>query len=146
MRGRASALIVFFLVAIAMLAKPSLADNAEETKGKLAIELNKLEPAENSCRSYFVIENGTAIDFVDLKLDLYIFNTEGIIDHRLALSIRPVQPHQTRVAIIDLPVECGRIGRLLSNGVLACRDHNGERTDCADLLEVRSRSAVPFLG
>ncbi len=114
--------------------------------GYVTIEMNKLEPQANACRSYFVIENRTDIELTKLVLDIYIFDSDGLIERRLAMDTREILPGKTNVRLFDIrDVGCESIGRLLLNGVLECRDTSGERDDCARLLAVSSRTGVDFV-
>ena len=75
---------------------------AQESGDRLAIELNKLEPQDTACRTYFVLQNGTEIGFTELVLDIYIFNRDGIIERRLAMDTRAVMPGKTQVRLFDV--------------------------------------------
>lgn len=124
---------------VAALAPPLAAQEA----GRLGVELNKLEPQDDACRTYFVLQNETAIGVTELVLDIYIFNREGIIERRLAMDTREVQPGKTQVRLFDVrDLSCEAIGRFLINGVLSCRDTEGERSDCAGLLSFTSRTGI----
>lgn len=112
----------------------------------LPVELNKLEPNGEACRAYLVLENGTQSAFETLKLDLVMFDTNGVVAKRLAVETAPLPTGKTSVKafdIIDLP--CERVGRVLLNGVLACADAAGSREDCLALISTTSRGAVPFI-
>ncbi len=111
----------------------------------LRVELNKLEPMESACRAYLLFENGTSGDFGSLKLDLVMFNPEGVINRRLAVEGGPLPAGKTSVKLFDIEgVACGSVDRVLLNGVLACRDAEGERNDCLTLIETGSRSSADF--
>ncbi|NNG03057.1 MAG: Tat pathway signal sequence domain protein [Inquilinus sp.] len=120
---------------------------AQGEAGRLTIELNKLEPQGEACRSYLVIDNATEVAVAELVLDLYVFNRDGVIERRIALDTREVPPGKTQVRLFDIrDIGCGEIERLLVNGVLSCRDADGERSDCEDLLALRSRAGVDLDG
>jgi hypothetical protein len=121
------------------------AEPTDAAAGTVSIELNKLEDRDNACRAYFVVENGTDIAFTELRLDLYIFDTEGEIFRRLLLDPGEIAPDKTRVMLFDATeIDCGGIGRFLLDGVLSCADTDGSREDCADLLTLSSRLETPF--
>lgn len=48
-------------------------------RGSIGVELNKLEGVGGSCRAYFVFANGTDRADEALKLDLVIFDRDGVI-------------------------------------------------------------------
>ena len=139
---RASSLLLISAIA---LAAPSLADDS--AGGKVAVELNKLENNGSGCQPYLVFENKTEIDFGSLKLDLVMFDGEGIIARRVAVEGAPLPPGKMAVKVFDMPdLACDRIGRVLLNGLTACADQDGERDSCLTLLEIGSRAAdVDFI-
>ncbi len=137
---RLATLLGVVLLAVGSLGAPA---GAQDADGRLGIELNKLEPQDTACRTYFVLQNATEIGFTELVLDIYIFNRDGIIERRLAMDTRAVMPGKTQVRLFDVrDLACDAIGRFLINGVLSCKDTDGERSDCAALLSVSSRTGV----
>jgi hypothetical protein len=111
----------------------------------LSVELNKLEPQDTACRVYFVMQNGAGSPFEALKLDLVVFDTEGVIARRVAVEGAPLAVDKTVVKLFDLrDLTCESIGRILLNDVLACRDAGGDREDCTALIKPSSRANVPF--
>ena len=139
---RLATLLGVVLIAVGMLSAPAPA----QEPGRMAIELNKLEPQDAACRTYFVLQNGTEIGFTELVLDIYIFNRDGVIDRRLAMDTRAVMPGKTQVRLFDVRnLACEEIGRFLINGVLSCSDTDGERSDCAGLLAFSTRTGVELV-
>ncbi len=137
---RLATLLGVVLLAVGPLALPATAQDGGD---RLGIELNKLEPQDTACRTYFVLQNGTEIGFTELVLDIYIFNRDGIIERRLAMDTRAVMPGKTQVRLFDVrELGCDAIGRFLINGVLSCSDTEGERNDCAGLLSFSTRTGV----
>ena len=123
-----------FAIAALLLAEPAQAapDNA------IAVELNSAESAQGRCRVAFVIENkGDAIE--SLKLDLAVFNRDGIVQRRLVTEMGPLRKAKTIVRSFDLEGECGAIGSILVNDVTACAP--GEPGACLDRLSLNSRVA-----
>lgn len=127
--------------AIVLLAWSPVSPGAEG----LRIELNKLEPTDSACRAYLLFENLGSGDFRSLKLDLVMFNPEGVISRRLAVEGGPLPAGKTSVKLFDIDgVACDSVDRVLLNGVLACSGDQGERSDCLTLIETASRSSVDF--
>lgn len=123
----------------------SVAQEASSDSGELLIELNKLEPMESACRAYLLFENGTSADFGSLKLDLVMFNPDGVINRRLAVEGGPLPAGKTSVKLFDIEgVACTSVDRVLLNGVLSCSDAQGDRSDCLALIETGSRSSADF--
>jgi hypothetical protein len=125
----------------------------------IPIELNRLEPLPASgasssateaagpgCRVYIVVTNPEAEPISQLRLDLMLFNAEGIVSRRVALDLGPLAPHKTSVRLFDIQGQpCDGIGRVLVNDVLACSigqntDANQQRQACLERLKLSSRA------
>ena len=105
------------------------------------LELNKLEPQGKACRVYLVIDNPSETAFEALKLDLFLFRTDGIVDRQLIIDLAPVRATKKSVKVFDLQaLACDAIGSILVNEVRDCRDSTGPIADCADRLKLSSRS------
>lgn len=116
------------------------------TKGSIGVELNKLEPVGDACRAYLVLANGTATAFTSLKLDLVMFDTDGIVQRRVAVEAAPVAAGKTSLKVFDISgMPCTGIGRVLLNGVLSCSGAKAKMDDCLSLVSVSSRAAQPFI-
>lgn len=138
-------LSLFFGTIIMLLAWASPAPAQDNEEATLRVELNKLEPVEADCRAYLLFENRTSVDFRSMKLDLVMFNAEGVINKRLAVQGGPLSPGKTSVKLFDIEgVGCEAVGRVLLNGVLECSDPEGERSACLELIETASRSSADF--
>jgi hypothetical protein len=116
------------------------------TPGAISVELNKLEQESEACRAYFVVDNGIAEAIQELQLDVFIFDTKGVILRRIALTFPDVRARKTKVAIFDLAeLPCTDIGRFLVNDVIICSVEAGRTLEgCADGLSVTSRAAPKF--
>lgn len=134
--------------AFVLLVWAPVSQGAEESSSGavgLRVELNKLEPLESACRAYLLFENRTSGEFSSLKLDLVMFNPEGIINRRLAVEGGPLPAGKTSVKLFDIQgVACSSVSRVLLNGVLTCSGTQGERSDCLALIETASRSSADF--
>jgi len=113
----------------------------------LGVELNKLEQVDAACRSYMVLRNRTGAALDRLSIDLVVFDTDGVIDRRLAVELGPAAPGRTRVNVFDMAgLDCGRVARVLLNDVLACEpDPVGDAGPCAAALRVSGRGDVDFI-
>ena len=109
----------------------------------ISIELNKLEPAENACRGYFVVDNRSPEPLKELQIDVFLFDKQDVVLRR---SLSPSRsPHsRIKVVLFDLAdINCEDIGRLLVNDVLACTDADGAAIEgCADIVGVTTRTAA----
>lgn len=145
----AGALALAAALAMAHAAAPPTADAQTQepaADAPIALELNKLEPREAACQAFLVMTNGEAKAFESLKLDLVAFDLDGVIIRRLAVEMGPLPADKTIVKSFPIDaVQCDGVGRVLLNGLLACRDESGDREGCVDLIATRSRDAPPFV-
>jgi hypothetical protein len=91
--GRIVALAAMFFFAPALGAKAA----------GLTIELNKLEPQKESCRAYVVVTNNGSTVYQALKLDLVLFQPDGVIGRRFALDLGPLKAQKRSVKLTQLP-------------------------------------------
>ena len=103
----------------------------------MRVELNAGETADNRCRLTFVIENKAKNPVESFKLDLAVFNTEGVVQHRMVTEMAPVRPAKTVVRTFSVDGDCKQIGSILVNDVAACTP--GATNACLDTLELSSR-------
>ncbi len=136
------------VAAIAVLlfsGSPSLAQSAQASTERFSLELNRLDAIDDNCRVTLVERNGTAASFSALKLDLVVFDGEGIVTKRVGVDAGPLKAGRTVVRTFDLKgLPCQSVGRLLINDILSC-EAEGLGTDaCLDLVEPRSRVSAAF--
>jgi hypothetical protein len=111
----------------------------------LGIELNKVESTEQGCRSIFLFTNETGHELNRFRVDLILFDPEGVYAKQLLLDMAPLYENKRTVASFLLDdVPCEQIGSILVNGVPLCEDGAGASVDCVGLLEVKSRSGIPL--
>jgi len=128
-----------FLGAFANAQDATPADSSEG----VVLELNKLEKSEKGCRAYIVVSNTTQTTYDTYKLDLVLFQTDGVIGRRLALDLAPVRPDKRTVKLFDLEgANCDEIGSFLVNDVLDCKTPEGTASDCLARLKVKSLTKV----
>lgn len=128
-----------FMAIFALLA--SGAARAEE--GSIAIELNKLEPQGEQCRAYLVIENKGSTDYSELKLDLVLFNPDGVIGRRFAVELAPLKANKRTVKLFDLEATaCDQVGSFLINDVMECKAASGPIADCLQSITTSTRADV----
>lgn len=122
---------------------PAVAQDAKPSPLKL--ELNRLEPAGEACRTYLLVDNSRGPALKSLKLDLFAFDTEGVAQKRLAVELGPIQDRKTMVRLFDFPaLSCPKIGRVLLNDVLACEGGEASRETCLDRIETESKTSASF--
>jgi hypothetical protein len=122
----------------AVLALPFLLSTLAYAAGEsLHVELNTGETTENRCRLTFVIENKAKEPVESLKLDLALFNTEGVVQTRMVTEMAPVRPVKTVVRTFSVDGDCKQIGSILVNDITACVP--GTPNACLDTLELSSK-------
>jgi hypothetical protein len=123
-------------------AAPTAPATSESADG-ITLELNKLEKSEKGCRAYVVVTNATSTAYESFKLDLVMFQTDGVVGRRFALDLSPVRPDKRSVKLFDLDgAQCEQIGSFLINDVMDCRTSSGPATDCLARLKVKSLTKV----
>lgn len=111
----------------------------------LKVELNRLEPAGEACRTYMLVDNGRGPALKSLKVDLFAFDTEGVAQKRLAVELGPVQEKKTVVRLFDFAgLACPKIGRILLNDVLACEGGEASRETCLERIEPATKTSAAF--
>ena len=118
-------------------------DGAAADPGFVSLELNKLEPHEKSCRAYLVVNNHTDAAFQSVKLDLVMFQSDGVIGRRFALELAPLRPKKRMVKLFDLDgIACERVGNFLLNDVIDCQSDSGPVGDCLARIEVSALGGI----
>ncbi len=122
------------------------AGGAHAADTPITIELNKLEQADGGCQAYFLVGNSSARQMDSLKLDLVVFDPDGVVARRMAVEIGPVRPNKTTLKVFPIGTQaCDGVGRLLLNDILSCREDSVEKQDCLALVSTASRGPVDFI-
>jgi hypothetical protein len=139
--------VVAGLASLAILTSLAAPVTAQDGKtAPIKLELNRLEPAGDACRTYLLVDNSRGPALKSLKVDLFAFDTEGIAQKRLSVELGPVQDRKTMVRLFDFPgIACPKIGRLLLNDVLACEGGEASRETCLDRIETESKTSAAFV-
>lgn len=133
--------------ALLLAALPCLAQASPPTSppGSFSLELNRLDAIDGGCRVTMVEKNGTSAAFSALKLDLVVFDGEGIVTKRVGVDAGPLKAGRTVVKTFDLKgLACESVGRVLINDVLACDAAGIAQDACLDVVEPRSRASAAF--
>ncbi|KAB1076327.1 Tat pathway signal protein [Methylobacterium planeticum] len=127
--------------ALAQETAPSAAPKAAPIK----LQLNRLEPAGESCRTYLLVDNSQGTALKSLKVDLFAFDQEGVAQKRIAVELGPLPDKKTSVKIFDFTgISCPKIGRVLLNDVLACEGGEASRETCLERTETETKTSVPL--
>jgi len=133
----------FALVATALALASPLA--AQDNARTLGIELNKAETTDEGCRTLFVFDNRTGHELHRFRVDLILFDPQGIYKRQLLLDMAPLYDDKKTVASFLLGEEaCAKIGSILINDIPQCENGVGNVVDCVEWLEVRSKSDIPL--
>jgi hypothetical protein len=138
---------LFTIAAAVLLTSTAGAQEVQEPKPQqdsgISLELNKLEPSDKGCRAYVVVSNPTDTTFDAYKLDLVMFQTDGIIGRRFAVDLAPLRPSKRTVKLFELDgTKCDEIGSFLVNDVMECRSDAGPVDDCLAGMKVNSLTKV----
>jgi hypothetical protein len=138
-----AAAILLVATAAVRAEDPPAKDAAPAADTNVAVELNKLEPSDKGCRAYVVVSNSSTQTFDTFKLDLVMFQKDGVIGRRFALDLAPVRPSKRTVKLFELDnTKCEDIGSFLVNDVMECRSDASAVTDCLARLKVTSLTKV----
>ncbi len=114
--------------------------------GTIAVELNRLEPIDNGCRLYLVVDNQTRMPFSTLQLDLVLFRTDGVVDQRFFVDLAPLRKEKRIVKLFEIEkVKCTEVGSLLVNDVNECRSDKEAVSDCLPLLSASSLASAKMM-
>ena len=117
--------------------------DAQKPDGGISLELNKLEASDKGCRAYVVVTNPTDTTYDAYKLDLVMFQPDGIIGRRFAVDLAPLRPSKRTVKLFELDdIQCDGIGSFLVNEVMECRSSAGPVDDCLAGMKVKSLTKV----
>jgi hypothetical protein len=138
------ALAALALAGLAGAAAP--ADAQEQARGRVTLELNKVEPVDGACRIYLLLRNQTGQAFEKLQLELVSFDGQGVISQRVAVELGPLRADRPLAKLFDVPdTPCDRVSQLLVNEAVQCVTPSGPVGDCLGMIATASRASVTFL-
>ncbi len=107
------------------------------------IELNKLEASDKGCRSYVVIDNGGETAYQSYKIDLVLFQTDGVIGKRFSIDLAPLKAKKKSVKLFEIDgIQCDKIGSFLINDVMECKADSGPVSGCLEGLKTSTLTNV----
>jgi hypothetical protein len=92
---------------------------------------------QSKCRVAFVIGNKSPAAVDSLKLDLAIFNRDGVVQRRIVTEMGPLRRSKTIVKTFEFENDCNQIGSVLINDVTACAP--GDAAACLDRVTPTSK-------
>lgn len=131
--------------AFAAVVAPLAAVGANAAPAALTVELNKLETEGTGCRAYVVVTNDAAVQYQTLKVELILFQPDGVIGRRFSIDLGPLKASKRTVKLFDLDnIACDKIGSFLLNDVVECKSDTGPLDDCLSGMTVKSLTNVEF--
>ena len=92
-----------------------------------------------------VVNNPTDMNYQAFKLDLVLFQTDGVIGRRFALDLAPLRAQKKTVKLFELDgVACDKIGSFLINDVMDCKADAGPAENCLQRMTTSSLTTVKF--
>ena len=141
----AAALGVAMLVAAGPLAAQETDTPHDGAGAAIHVELNRLDSNGNACQPYLVFENKAEYALSDLRLDLVLFDADGIVADRMAINAAPLPAGKTSLIVFEVDsMPCESVGRILINDVIACAGGPATAEECLDLLTTATRVDVPL--
>ncbi len=148
-RARRAPVATALILALGFGLSPWAPSHAQEApkagapQAAMEVELNKLEPQDKSCRAYVVVNNKSQDDYSSFKLDLVMFQPDGVIGRRFAVELAPLRPGKRTVKLFDIDnLKCEDVGSFLINDVVECSAGGSDAQDCLGRLAVSSRTKV----
>ncbi len=120
---------------------------AEAQEGKLTVELNKFEPADDGgCRAFFLFRNESGKAFEGFEMSLAILDGDGVIDRLLNIDAAPLPVARTTLKLFEIPeIACTDISEILLHEIGTCQPQNEENMDCFPLVSLVSRAPAPLV-
>lgn len=112
----------------------------------VSVELNKLEANDKGCLASLVVNNPGETAFESLKVDLVVFQPDGVVGRWIRLNLAPLIASKKVVKTFAIEgTACDKIGSLLINDVVECKAEAGPLGDCLKRLKVSSLTPVQLM-
>ena len=129
--------------AIALLAALNLVSPAIAAEDGISLELNSAKTVSEACETSFVVRNGLPHTLDRCQLDLYVFDTDGVIKSRSTIDLAPLRANKSTVLAFRLhAAPCASVSKVLVNDIPLCRAESGTVLDCLAGLSVSSRHSI----
>lgn len=133
------------VAAWAVLAAVVITTHAADVQPKIAIELNRIQQVSDGCEALLVLRNDTATALEAFRLDLVLFDLDGIVTKRLAVEAAPLAPGKTVVRQFVIPdAKCTGLARMLLNEITECRAAGDGARGCSVAVATSSRTTLEF--
>lgn len=120
---------------------------AEQTEARLLlIELNRIEPTKNGCRTTFLFANRLATDFENLTFELVLFDRNDQVVQFVTVATGELPRGKTKVRLFDLSgMACDQLKHILLNGVTRCGKSAAPEVRCPREIETKSRARIKLI-
>ena len=90
-----------------------------------------------------VVNNSSETAYQSFKIDLVLFQTDGVIGKRFSIDLAPLKPKKKSVKLFEIDgIQCDKIGSLLINDVMECKADAGPVPNCLDSLKTSTLTNV----
>jgi hypothetical protein len=90
-----------------------------------------------------VVNNPSESTYQSFKIDLVLFQTDGVIGRRFSIDLAPLRPKKKSVKLFEIDgIQCDKIGSLLINDVMDCRAEAGPVSGCLESLKTSTLTNV----
>ena len=130
-------------LAIVLLAALNLVSPAIAAEDGISLKLNSAKTVSEACETSFVLRNGLPHTLDRFQLDLYVFDTDGVIKSRSTIDLAPLRADKSTVLAFRLhAAPCASVSKVLVNDIPVCRAESGTVLDCLAGLSVSSRHSI----
>lgn len=112
--------------------------------GKLILQLNNAQTADNSCRVTFVILNQTGTAIQSSSYTMSLFDTGGQIIKPVNLKFPPFPVGKTKVIQFPLDLTCDKISGIVPDETECVGADGAPSTVCSDAVVLSSKTAIQF--
>ena len=90
-----------------------------------------------------VVNNPTDTAYQSFKIDLVLFQTDGVIGRRFSIDLAPLRAQKKSVKLFEIDaIACDKIGSLLINDVMECKADTGPVDNCLQHLQTSTLTKV----
>lgn len=137
--------ILIFALVVGLGVLGSTPSYSQDVEG-VALELNKLEPADKDCLLTFVVSSKSSKDLDKLAYEFVVFDDQLRVQRMTVFDFRELEAGKLRVRQFQLPqTQCSGLGRLLINDVSACEGNEVDASLCSSGLQLSNKTDIEFL-
>jgi hypothetical protein len=123
---------------------PAAAPASPASGGKLILQLNNAQTADNTCRITFVILNQTSTPIQSSSYVMSLFDTAGQIIKPVNLKFPPFPVGRTKVIQFPLDVTCDKISGIVPDETECVAEDGSPSTVCSDAVALSTKTKIQF--